>query len=81
MKKFKKMLAVMLATIMMLTALPVTTAFAEEVYEQLTLGTEKSVRVKGDEVALSFTPEKDGDITIMDSTKVQLYVAKIIDKL
>lgn len=60
MKKIKKLLAVMLATIMMLTALPVTTAFAEEVYEQLTLGTEKSVRVKGDEVVLSFTPEKDG---------------------
>lgn len=60
MKKLKKILAVVLAMVMTLTAMPLTSAFAEEVYDVLTLDTYKTVSYKGEDVTLSFTPESDG---------------------
>ncbi len=60
MKKLKKILAVVLAAVVMMTVMPVTQVFAQESIQALTLDTLKSVTVNGEEVMLSFTPEKDG---------------------
>ena len=73
MKRFKKILAVVLSAIMMLTALPVTTAFAEEVYQQLSLNTDLLTSIKGEDVILSFTPEKDGGYKFMSAGSVDTY--------
>ncbi|MBQ8057942.1 MAG: hypothetical protein IJ275_06380 [Ruminococcus sp.] len=60
MKKLKKILAVILVMAMMFGAIPMTSAFAEEVYDVLTLDTYKTVSYKGEDVTLSFIPENDG---------------------
>lgn len=60
MKKLKKILAVALTIVMLLTAMPVTSVFAEEVYQELKLDTLKTVSVNGEDTVLSFSPEKDG---------------------
>lgn len=67
MKKLKKILAVIIAMAMVLTAMPVTSAFAEEVYDTLTLDTLKSVSYKGEDITLSFTPENDGYYKFMST--------------
>ncbi|MBQ8538713.1 MAG: dockerin type I repeat-containing protein [Ruminococcus sp.] len=73
MKKFKQILATMLVAIMMLAVMPVNVAFAEETYQQLTLNTDTSVRVRGDEVTLSFTPEKDGSYKFQSTGPFRTY--------
>ena len=67
MKRFKKILAVIIAMTMMITAMPITSAFAQDVYETLTLDTLKSVSYKGEDITLSFTPDNDGYYMFMST--------------
>ena len=67
MKRLKKILAVIIAISMIITAMPVTSVFAQDVYETLTLDTLKSVSYKGENVTLSFTPENDGYYMFMST--------------
>ncbi len=60
MKTFKKILAVVLTFVMLLSVLPISSASAETTYTQLSLDVKQKVKLSGDSVRLSFTPEEDG---------------------
>ncbi len=60
MKTIKKITAVVLVLVMMLAVLPISSASAETAYTQLSLDAKQKVKLSGDSVRLSFTPEEDG---------------------
>ncbi len=60
MKRFTKFLVVLLSLIMLITALPIVSAGAQPVYEEIQLNVNKNIKLSGDDVTLSFTPQKDG---------------------
>lgn len=60
MKTMKRTLSVFLVLVMLLSALPLASANAQSVYKELILNEKQKVKLSGDDVILSFTPENDG---------------------
>ena len=60
MKTLNKSLAVILSFVLMLSAIPMISVGAQNVYKELSLDTKQNVRITDDLVMFSFTPEKDG---------------------
>ncbi len=60
MNRMKKILAIILSVMVLMSALPVMSASAEEVYGTLSLGDKTKVKLSGEKRLLSFTPENDG---------------------
>ncbi len=60
MKTVKRTLAIILSVVMLLSALPMISVGAQTVYKELTLDTKQKVKLSGEDVTLSFTPEIDG---------------------